>query len=119
MSSLFESPAAKTGETGSDLFDSVLDADGEAISPIVGQIDMLQDMVRFPRAKGAQLFMGLPASTYLARGVLIRITVNLFGDIGQSWGLVNGAIGTVAGRGGSHGGLKVSGSNILCRWIGA
>lgn len=39
--------------------------------------------------------MGIPASTYAARGLQIRLTVNLFGEIGQSWGLVNGAIGTI------------------------
>lgn len=44
---------------------------------------------------GAALFMGMPASVYLCRGLQVRLPVNLWGEIGQSWGLVNGAIGTV------------------------
>ena len=50
---------------------------------------------RHARAKASTLFEGMPASTYIAVGVLIRITCNLFGPIGQAWGLVNGAVGTV------------------------
>ena len=40
-------------------------------------------------------FSQLPASCYTARGLLMRITSNLFGEVGQSWGLVNGKMGTV------------------------
>ena len=50
---------------------------------------------RHARAKGADMFNSLPGSTHVARGLQIRLTINLFGDIGQSWGLVNGAIGLV------------------------
>lgn len=50
---------------------------------------------RHARAKNAHIFVSLPGSTYAAHGLQIRLTINLFGEIGQAWGLVNGAIGTI------------------------
>lgn len=41
---------------------------------------------RHARAKNAHNFVSLPASTYAARGLQIRLTINLWGEIGQSWG---------------------------------
>ena len=40
-------------------------------------------------------FAALVASTFVAVGLQIRLTVNLFNELGQSWGLVNGSIGIV------------------------
>ena len=40
-------------------------------------------------------FASLPPCVFLAVGLQVRLTVNLFGDDGISWGLVNGAIGRV------------------------
>ena len=44
----------------------------------------------------AVLFQGIPVSTYCGRGSQIRLTVNLYGKLGQQWGLVNSALGEVA-----------------------
>ena len=43
----------------------------------------------------AVLFQGIPVSTYCGRGSQIRLTVNLYGKLGQQWGLVNSALGEV------------------------
>ena len=48
---------------------------------------------RHARAKAADMFQGVPASTWVARGAQIRLTCNMYGALGQKWGLVNGAIG--------------------------
>ena len=50
---------------------------------------------RCAKSAGVKLYMGIVMSTYVARGLQIRLTVNLYSEFGQQWGLVNGAVGTV------------------------
>ena len=49
---------------------------------------------RHARAKAHAFFAGLPPAAYIGIGVQLRLTCNMFGPVGQSWGLVNGEIGT-------------------------
>lgn len=68
------------------------DPSGDSVPPMPVYKVQAVNSGRHARSRGSELFCSLPPSAWVARGLQLRITANLYGTVGQSWGAVNGEI---------------------------